>query len=131
MVENHPHPKYQLVPNKRDQLSIRSSDDSILVMLQNTTRQVYRLHLELAVKADEYGKSESTAHCLKDIQSTSENLLVAMEAFEAMIHVIPSTAAHISPGVREEISLGNPVPCPKLSERQEKVLTRFLAEFGS
>lgn len=131
MAENHLHSASRSVPVSPDQQLNRSNDDSIMATLQNSYRQIYRLQLELALKAGEHGKSESAVHCLQETQSASENLLVAMEAYEATLHVSPSTTVQISPVDREEISLGKPVPCPKLSAHQEKVLARFQAEFGS
>ena len=131
MAENHLHSRGRLVPVTLDQQSNRSSDNSIMETLQNTGRQVYRFQLQVALKAGEYGISESAAHCLRDIQSASENLLSAMEAYEAMLHIYPPTTVHKSPAERADISLGKAVPRPKLSEHQEKELARFLVEFDS
>lgn len=131
MAENHLHSISRSVPVSPDQQPNRSNDDSIMATLQNTSCQVYRLQLELTVKADECGISESAAHYLREIQSASEHLLAAMAAYEATLHVSPTTTAHKSPVRRAEISLGKPVACPKLSEHQEKLLAHFEAEFGS
>ena len=130
MAENHLHSVNESLPGVHDLQSDRPIGDSMRVILKNTHRQICLMLNELALTAGANGISESSVHFLLEIQSASENLLDAMAAIEVTLPESHPRSTYTPPSQGEEISLGQPVPCPVLSEHQETELTHFLAEFG-